>query len=112
MLNYGFKNYQACDVDGNLKEVRVKVSGGLEPAVDAQPDRQLIAAVLPDEERELSYKTTVLPAIAAPVKKGAVLGAVDILLDGSQIGAVDLVAVSDIPAAPSFWSRLLGVLNL
>jgi len=112
MLNYGFKNYQACDADGSLKAVRVKVSGGLEPAVDAQPERQLIAAVLPGEERELSYKTTVLPAIAAPVKKGAVLGAVDILLDGNQIGAVDLVAASDIPAAPTFWARLLGVLHL
>lgn len=113
LLNYGFNNYQALDLDNSgLNTVRVKVSGGLEPSVDARLDRQLIAAMLPGEERGLSYKTTVLPVIAAPVKKGAVLGAVNIMLNGNQIGAVDLLAASDIPAGPTFWTRLLGVLRL
>ena len=114
LLNYGFNNYQAFDLDDDgLNAVRVKVSGGLESSVIARPnDSQLIVAVLPDEEKELSYKTTVLPVMVAPVKKGAVLGAVSILLNGSQIGAVDLLATSDIPAGPTFWARLLGVLRL
>jgi D-alanyl-D-alanine carboxypeptidase (penicillin-binding protein 5/6) len=111
LLNYGFNNYQAYDIDGSLQPVSVKVSGGLEPAVDARPERQLMAAVLPGEERELSYKTAVLPAVAAPIKQGAVLGDINIFLDGSQIGAVDLVATSDIPARPGFWARMLGVLR-
>jgi D-alanyl-D-alanine carboxypeptidase (penicillin-binding protein 5/6) len=113
LLNYGFNNYQALDLDNSgLNTVSIKVSGGVEPSVDAWPERQLIVAVLPGEEGELSYKTTVLPVIAAPVKKGAVLGAVNILLNGSQIGAVDLLATSDIPAEPTFWARLSGVLHL
>jgi hypothetical protein len=40
-----------------------------------------------------------------------VLGAVNIMLNGNQIGAVDLLAASDIPAGPTFWTRLLGVLR-
>jgi D-alanyl-D-alanine carboxypeptidase (penicillin-binding protein 5/6) len=114
LLNYGFDNYQAFDLDSSgLNPIRVKVSGGLEPSVEAQPDdRQLTTAALPDEEKELSYQTTVLPVIAAPVKKGAVLGTVNILLNGNQIGAVDLLATSDILAGPTFWARLLGFLHL
>jgi D-alanyl-D-alanine carboxypeptidase (penicillin-binding protein 5/6) len=113
LLNYGFNNYQALDLDNSgLNTVSIKVSGGVEPSVDAWPERQLIVAALPGEEGELSYKTTVLPVIAAPVKKGAVLGAVNILLNGSQVGAVDLLATSDIPAEPTFWARLSGVLHL
>ncbi len=113
LLDYGFSNYQACNLDiGNLDAIRVKVSGGLEPSVEAMPDRQLIAAVLPGEETGLSYNTTVLPGIAAPVKEGDALGAIKIFLQGEQIGVVDLVAASDIPARHSFWSRLLAVCEL
>jgi D-alanyl-D-alanine carboxypeptidase (penicillin-binding protein 5/6) len=109
LLNYGFNNYQAFNLNSsNLDAIRVKVSGGLEPSVDAQPDRQPVVAVLPGEEKGLSYNTTVLPAVMAPVKEGDVLGAVNIFLEGRQIGVVDLVAARDIPARPSFWSRLLG----
>jgi len=110
LLNYGFNNYQAFDLsDGSLSGVRVKVSGGLESSVDALPDgRQLVAAVHPDEEKELSYQATIPAVIAAPVQKGAVLGSVNILLNGSQIGAVDLLSTSDIPVGPNFWTRLFG----
>ncbi len=113
LLNYGFNNYQALDLDNSgLNPVSIKVSGGVEPSVDAWPERQLIVAALPDEEGELSYKATVLPVVAAPVQKGAVLGAVNVLLNGSQIGAVDLLATSDIPVGATFWARLSGVLHL
>jgi D-alanyl-D-alanine carboxypeptidase (penicillin-binding protein 5/6) len=114
LLNYGFNNYQAVDLDNSgLQAIRVKVSGGLQPSVEARPDEpQLAVAVLPDEEPELSYQTTVLPVIAAPVKEGTVLGTVNILLNGNQIGAVDLLATSDILAGPTFWARLLGLLHL
>ena len=76
--------------------------------MDAQPDRQPVVAVLPGEEKGLSYNTTVLPAVSAPVKEGDLLGTINIFLEGKQIGVVDLVAARDIPARPSFWSRLLG----
>jgi D-alanyl-D-alanine carboxypeptidase (penicillin-binding protein 5/6) len=113
LLNYGFKNYQAFDLDdGSLNTIRVKVFGGLEPAVDVRPDHQLIAAVLPGEEKELNYKTAVLPGVVAPVKEGAVVGSVNIFLEGSQIGTIDLVAARDIPARSTFWSRLLGMFEL
>jgi D-alanyl-D-alanine carboxypeptidase (penicillin-binding protein 5/6) len=113
LLNYGFNNYRAYDLDsGSLNATSVKVFGGLEPAVDIRPDHQLIAAVLPGEENNLSYKTTVLPGVVAPVKEGAVVGCINIFLDGRQIGTVDLVAAGDIAARPSFWSRLLGAFEL
>lgn len=113
LLDYGFDNYQACEPDsGNLNAVRVRVVNGLESSVDVRPDHQLIAAVLPGEEKELSYKITVLPCIVAPVNKETVLGAVNIILKGQEIGTVDLVANRDVLARPPFWPRLMGAFRL
>ncbi|MGD0153692.1 MAG: hypothetical protein ABSC17_08025, partial [Thermacetogeniaceae bacterium] len=113
LLNYGFNDYQAFALDdSSLHDLQVRVLNGLATSVEALPDRQVVAAVLPGEEKDLSCKTTALPSITAPVKKGTVLGTVQIYLKENVIGAVDLVAASDVLARPTFWSELLGVFRL
>ncbi len=113
LLDYGFNDYQAFAPDeSSLHDLQVRVLNGQENAVGVLPDRQVIAAALPGEEKDLSYKTTALPNITAPVKKGTVLGSVQIFLKGNAIGAVDLIAASDVPARPAFWPELLGVFRL
>lgn len=113
LLDYGLNSYQAFAPEVNgLHATRVRVLNGMESSVGAEPDRQISAAVLPSEEKDLNYKTTTLSGIIAPVKKGTTVGAVQIFLKGSAIGTVNLVADSNVLARPTFWARLLGAFRL
>ena len=62
---------------------------------------------LPVQEKDsIKTKETIPAQIAAPIKKGAVVGQVSIEKDGKQIRQVNLLAKNDVPRG---WQRFIKI---
>jgi D-alanyl-D-alanine carboxypeptidase (penicillin-binding protein 5/6) len=105
LLNYGFRNFVLKEVlkkGATVKTVAVK--GGKADTLEVIAQDEVIMT-LPVLEKESVKTKQVIPAeIAAPIKKGAVVGQVAIEKDGKQIRQVNLVAKNDVPRG---WQRYL-----
>lgn len=99
LYNWAFGNFSvrpALDTTVDIAEIKVKYAADtdtlmLRPASD-------LMTLLPNESDETTVnKTFELPeSVAAPVKKGDVVGTVTLSLAGEEIGTVELVATQDV----------------
>lgn len=94
LLDYGFANYALFKAAGQrLPEMRVL--GGVENTC-AISFGDFAHAVKKGEESRVESKLTMDESIAAPVKKGTVVGKVTYTLEGNEIGSVDIVTTEEI----------------
>ncbi len=109
LFDYGFSRYRGVLLERrNQTQGKVRVVKGRSRFVEAKPERDVIVALRPGEEKMLDVRVKTLKRVQAPVKKGDLLGSYRIYLKGKKIGEVKLVAGADVPVKPSFWSVLLG----
>ena len=94
LLDYGFANYALFTAKGeSLPEM--KVLGGVENTCAIAFDA-FSCAVKKGEESRVERTLTVKENVAAPVKKGTVVGKVSYTLDGKELGSVDVVTTEEI----------------
>lgn len=94
LLDYGFANYELFEAAGQrLPEMRVL--GGVENTC-AISYGEFAYAVKKGEASRVESTLTMDESIAAPVKKGSVVGKVSYTLDGAEIGSVDIVTTESI----------------
>lgn len=107
LLNYGFRNFILKEVlkkGGTVKTIPVK--GGKFDTVELIAQDSVILTV-PVREKESVKTTESIPAqIAAPIKKGAVVGQVSVEEGGKQIRQVNVLAKNDVPRG---WQRYLKI---
>jgi D-alanyl-D-alanine carboxypeptidase (penicillin-binding protein 5/6) len=107
LLNYGFRNFILKEVlkkGGIVKTIPVK--GGKFDTVELIAQDSVIITV-PVREKESVRTTESIPArIAAPIKKGAVVGQVTVEVGGKQIRQVNVLAKNDVPRG---WQRYLKI---
>jgi len=107
LLNYGFRNFILKEVlkkGGTVKTIPVK--GGKFDTVELIAQDSVIITV-PVREKESVKTTESIPAqIAAPIKKGAVVGQVSVEEGGKQIRQVNVLAKNDVPRG---WQRYLKI---
>ena len=107
LLNYGFRNFILIEVlkkGGAVKTIPVK--GGKFDTVELIAQDSVIITV-PVREKESVKTTESIPAqIAAPIKKGAVVGQVSVEEGGKQIRQVNVLAKNDVPRG---WQRYLKI---
>lgn len=107
LLNYGFRNFILKEVlkkGGTVKTIPVK--GGKFDTVELIAQDSVIITV-PVREKESVRTTESIPArIAAPIKKGAVVGQVSVEEGGKQIRQVNVLAKNDVPRG---WQRYLKI---
>jgi len=105
LLNYGFRNFILMEVlkkGGAVKTIPVK--GGKFDTVELIAQDSVIITV-PVREKESVKTTESIPAqIAAPIKKGAVVGKVTVEVGGKQTRQVNVLAKNDVPRG---WQRYL-----
>jgi len=117
LLNYGFRNFVLKEVlkkGGTVKTIPVK--GGKFDTVELIAQDSVLITV-PVREKEGIKTTESIPAqIAAPIKKGAVVGQVTIEEGGKQTRQVNVLAKNDVPRG---WQRyvktggvILGIIVL
>ena len=107
LLNYGFRNFILKEVlkkGGTVKTIPVK--GGKFDTLELIAQDSVFITV-PVREKESVKKTESIPAqIAAPIKKGAVVGQVSVEEGGKQIRQVNVLAKNDVPRG---WQRYLMI---
>ena len=112
MLDYGFNIYMVKNIiDKNTTIEKKEVELGKELATDIVPKETItILNKKTDENRNITYKTKLI----APIKKGEVVGTIDILEDNKIITTVEATVKNSIKKAnilTIFLRNLKGVLN-
>lgn len=108
LLDYGFLHFQGYPLKVDKKFFQIDVCGGNSRKVVLRPENNILVAVTPSEREQLSYTVSLPKAIQAPVKRGEVIGTLQILLKGKEIGRINLLASSDVGAKTPFWIRLFA----
>jgi len=112
LLDYGFRNYQGVVLQkAEQSDSKVEVHRGEERFVHVKPARDVVVALRPNERKQVAYQVEYLPDIEAPVRKGTVLGKGKILLQGEEIGEVNLLAQESVSVKPTLWQVVFGWLR-
>ncbi len=96
LLDYGFANYSFSVLDANLKETEASVKKGVKKKV-AIESNDTVSVLLPKVSNEEITRTTEwIKDITAPVKKGDVVGCVNVYVGEEQVGRLSITAAEDI----------------
>ncbi len=96
LLDYGFANYSFSVLDANLKEKFASVSKGVKQKIKIE-SLGIINVLLPKISKEnITRKTQWKKDITAPVKKGDVLGYVNIYVGENQVGRLPITAAETV----------------
>ncbi len=98
LLNYGFANYTFSSLEADLEEnLSVAVKNGAESAVVVRAGEKLDLLLKRSEDGKITQEIHLEPEIIAPVKAGQKVGTVSFLLDGKELGSVDIVTENEVP---------------
>lgn len=108
LLDYGFRLYEAIEVGKAETPVgSVEVLRGHDPRVEAVLGQDFYVAVPRMGEKKITTEVRLhRPRVAAPVRKGQVLGVMVATVGGREVGQAPVVAARDVP--PGSWFRLFG----
>ncbi len=114
LLQWGFDNFSERTIlDSTFPAGDVKVTLSKEADHVAAVPEGTVSAELPNDISidDFDIATDLYESVAAPVKKGDVLGTMTVSLDGVEYGTVNLVAANDV--SQSVWlARKAAVQNL
>lgn len=97
LLDYGFANYTFSKVDANLdKDIVVEIDKGTEKELTLDAKGTVNLLMKKNEAKEITRKTLLNEGITAPIKKGDVLGEVEIYVGEEKMGGIPLTASKDI----------------
>lgn len=103
MLDYGFNVYMIKNIiDENTTLSKVKVELGEKLTTDIVSKETItILSKKSDKERNITYETQI-DKIVAPIKKGDIVGKINILEDGKVIFTIDATIKENIDKANIF----------
>lgn len=97
LLDFGFANYNYQSIDADLKEeIFVEVEKGVVDRVKAVADDTLGAILKKSDKKEIKRETFIEKSVTAPIKKGDVLGHVEVYLGDELLGSIDIKADADV----------------
>jgi len=112
LLTYGFRFFETKTFYQKGAELaKAPVWKGLEREVSAGLTADLTLTVPKDQAKNLQASMTFLPQLTAPIAAGAVIGKVEVTLDGKIIHSADLVAMQAVEEA-GFLRRIWDSLRL
>ncbi|MBO5211566.1 MAG: D-alanyl-D-alanine carboxypeptidase [Clostridia bacterium] len=93
LLDYGFANYSFFEVEADLGDVtKVAVKKGVSKEVKIAPDGKLNLLLPKNEAKQITQRLNLKSDITAPVKKGQVVGNVDIYVGDKSVGSIKIVS--------------------
>ena len=96
LLDYGFANYSFSVLDANLKEKEATVNKGVKAKVKIKAE-DTVSVLMPKTSHEEIKRTTEWKSnITAPVKKGDVLGYVNVFMGENQVGRLEITAAESV----------------
>ncbi len=110
LLDYGFANFSFREIKAELKETEVKVEKGTQSSVKVICDGK-VNILLPKKSKDrITREIKWNKSITAPIKKGDILGYVNIYNKNSQIGSIPIKAASNVEKL-TLWVTLRLIFN-
>ncbi len=111
-FDYAFAGFTAKTIvtEGQKLGSDLAIAGGTMPFIDVYAGQGFSTLIEKGKEATLEKELVLLENIAAPIEKGQVLGYLRILLDGTEIGRVDVVA-GDVVAERNFSNAFKRILT-
>lgn len=93
LLDYGFANFSFSTITADLtKPLTVKVEKGTEKEISVTAEKSLDILLPKTSNSQITQKIVLNESVKAPVKKGDILGNVDIFVGDEKIGEIPLIA--------------------
>ena len=93
LLDYGFANYSFFEIEADLDDVTsIEVKKGVEGKVKIVADGKLSLLLPKSEAKQITQKLNLKSNVTAPVKKGQVVGNVDIYVGDKSVGSIKIVS--------------------
>ena len=92
LLDFGFANYQYVTIEPLLDVSECNVKNGVDKKVSITADGTSKMLLKKGEAAAVTQQITLPQNLSAPVKKGGVVGSVDLYLKDEQIGQIDIRA--------------------
>lgn len=97
LLDYGFANYSFFEVEADLSDNNsADVKKGVRKTVDITSEEKLNLLLPKSEAKEITQKINIKKDITAPIKKGQVVGNVDVYVGERSVGSIKIVAKDDV----------------
>lgn len=110
LLDYGFANYSFRELSAELEETTVKIQKGVKQSVNICCEEK-VSILLPKKVKsEITRQTEWNKNITAPIKKGDVLGYVNVYNSDEQIGRLPITAAEDVKRL-TIWVTLGYILS-
>ena len=110
LLDYGFRYYRTKKIlEADTSLINEQVWGGELESVNLSSVQDLYLTLSPRDFPRVEPQIQLNDYLQAPLKKGQVVGSVNLILDGDSLASVDLVSMQDIPALGFFgraWSNI------
>ena len=94
LLDFGFANYCMTEIKADLKKADLKtaVKDGTEKTVYGTAENNIKLLLKKSDVQKIEQKLTIEDEIIAPIKKGDVIGSVDIYIEEELVGKIDIKA--------------------
>lgn len=94
MFNYGFANYTNKKIIDNTKplNIPIKVEGGKKDTLEVVAEKSLFLFSQKNEKRSIEIDFTPRRKLIAPIKKGDVIGEINIYENGIMVSSVNVLA--------------------
>lgn len=97
LLDYGFANYTFTRIDSGLESgLTVPIANGTAEKAEVRSDGVLNVLLQRTADQNIEREVVFNKNIKAPVKKGDVLGTVNISIGGEPIGEIEITAACDV----------------
>ena len=110
LLDYGFRYFRTKKIlTRDLSLLKERVWGGEEEQVNLSSGEDLYLTLSPRDFQRVEPKISLNDYLQAPIKKGQVVGKIDLLLDGESLASVDAISMEEISSLGFFgraWSNI------
>ncbi len=97
LLDYGFANYTFTRIDSGLESgLTVPIANGTAEKAEVKSDGVLNVLLQRTADQNIEREVVFNKNIKAPVKKGDVLGTVNISIGGEPVGEIEITAACDV----------------
>ncbi len=110
LLDYGFANYSFKEIGAELEQTEIAVKKGVNKTVKVSCEEKVNILLPKKNKDEITRETKWNKKISAPIKKGDILGYVNVYNKESQIGSLPITASEDNEKL-SLWVTLRWILN-
>ena len=110
LLDYGFRYFRTKKIlTSDFSLLEEQVWGGEQEKVNLSSSEDLYLTLSPRDFQRVEPKITLNDYLQAPIRKGQVVGKIDLLLDGDSLATTDAVTMDEINPLGFFgrvWSNI------